>query len=187
MPNNTDYVTTGRPKSTGAIFYAPKGTTLPTSADTELDKAFTCVGLISEDGLKRSIKRTTKEIKDWGGNTVKVVQTEVKETFAFAMIEALNAAVQKATYGNASVSGDLGTGLTVKHDSSEPDEFAWVIDQVMSNGDLFRIVIPNGKSTDLGDINFKPDEPIAYGVTITAVADGDGTTSKDYIKAKASA
>ena len=187
MPNNTDYVTTGKPKTTGAIFYAPEGTVLPTSADTELDKAFTCVGLISDGGMKRSIKRTTKEIKDWGGNTVKVVQTEVKETFAFSMIEARNAAGQKATYGESNVTGDLASGITVKHDSSDPEEHAWVIDQIMSNGDLYRIVIPSGKVTDLDDVSYKPDEPIAYGVTITAVADGAGDTSNDYIKAKASA
>ena len=65
MGNNTANIAVGKPKSTGAIFYAPAGSTLPTSADADLDKAFVCVGTIGDDGLTRKIKRSTKGIKDW--------------------------------------------------------------------------------------------------------------------------
>ena len=95
MGNNTANITVGKPKSTGAVFYAPAGSTLPTTADAELDTAFVCVGTISDDGLTRKTKKSTKEIKDWGGNTVKVMQTDITETFGFTMLEATNADVRQ--------------------------------------------------------------------------------------------
>lgn len=185
MGNNTANIAVGKPKSTGAIFYAPAGSTLPASADAELDKAFVCVGTIGDDGLTRKIKRSTKDIKDWGGNTVKVMQTDVTETFGFTMIEALNVDVQKVAYGEDNVKTDVSTGMSVSHNSAEPVEHAWVIDQILDNGSALRIVIPHGKITELSDVAFKVDQAIGYGVTITALGDGTGLTSTDYIKAKA--
>ena len=186
MGNNTACITVGKPKSTGAIFYAPAGSTLPTTADAELDEAFVCVGTISDDGLTRKIKRSTKGIKDWGGNTVKVMQTDVTETFGFTMIEALNLDVQKVVNGEDNVNMDLSTmSGSVLHNSAEPVEHAWVIDQILDAGNLLRIVIPHGKITELGDVSFKADEAIGYGVTITALCDENGLTSTDYIKLKA--
>lgn len=187
MGNYTANIAVGKPKSTGAIFYAPAGSTLPTSADAELDGAFVCVGTIGDDGLTRKIKRSMKDIKDWGGNTVKVVQTDVKETFSFTMIEALNLDVQKVVYGENNVGVVTGvvtyTGM-VSHTSAEPVEHAWVIDQILDGGSLLRIVIPHGKITELGDVSFKADEAIGYGVTITALCDENGLTSTDYISKK---
>ena len=45
-------VTTGKPKIGGAVWSAPDGTTLPTSAAVELDKAFKSLGYCSDDGVK---------------------------------------------------------------------------------------------------------------------------------------
>lgn len=185
MGNNTENITVGKPKSTGAVFYAPAGSTLPTTADAELDKAFVCVGTISDNGLTRKTKKSTKEIKDWGGNTVKVMQTDITETFGFTMLEATNADVQKAVYGDENVKMDVSSGMTVTHNSAEPVERAWVIDQVLDNGSALRIVIPHGKITELSDVSYKVDEAIGYGVTITALGDAAGTTSIDYISKKA--
>ena len=187
MGNNTARITVGKPKSTGAIFYAPAGSlfTLPKTADDELDEAFVCVGTISDDGLTRKTKRSTKGIKDWGGNTVKVMQTDVTETFSFTMIEALNFYVQKAVNGEDNVNVDLSNKSgSVSHNSAEPVEHVWVIDQILDDGSLLRIVIPHGKITELGDVSFKADEAIGYGVTITALCDENGLTSTDYIKVK---
>ena len=49
--NNNTYVSTGKPKIGGAVFRAPLGTTLPTTADETLDAAFVNQGYCSEDGL----------------------------------------------------------------------------------------------------------------------------------------
>ena len=180
--NDATLITTGKPKVSGAIFYAPLGTELPQTADAVLDAAFVCVGLISDDGLKKSQSRESTDIKEWGGATVKTIQKSVDETFKFKMIEALKDTVQKAVYGEANVSGALTTGMTIKHNSAEPVEHAWVIDTIMSNGALARTVVPDGKITDIGEISYKADEVIGYEATLKALADTDGNTSYDYIK-----
>ena len=40
MSNNKEFATVGKPKIGGSIWRAPVGTTLPTTADGELDTAF---------------------------------------------------------------------------------------------------------------------------------------------------
>ena len=105
--NKATNVSTSSPKITGAIYYAPLGTTLPTDAKTALDAAFKGVGYISEDGLTRSQSRSSNDIKEWGGGVVTTVQTEYKESFKFKMIETLSDIVQKAVYGEKNVTGKL--------------------------------------------------------------------------------
>lgn len=185
--NKAKNVSTSSPKVTGAIYYAPLGTALPTDAKTALDAAFKGVGYISEDGLTRSQSRSSNDIKEWGGGVVTTVQTEYKESFKFKMIETLSDIVQKAVYGEKNVAGKLdGTvtaSMTVKHNALEPVANAWVIDTVMLDGTLSRIVVPNAKITELGDLAYKKDSAIGYDVTLSAMLDANGNTSYDYYQA----
>lgn len=184
--NKAKNVSTSSPKVTGAVYYAPLGTTLPTDAKTALDAAFKGVGYISEDGLTRSQSRNSNDIKEWGGGVVSTVQIEYKESFKFKMIEALSDIVQKAVYGEKNVDGKLdvtSTLMTVKHNALEPVSNAWVIDTVMLDGTLSRIVVPNAKITELGDLAYKKDSAIGYDVTLSAMLDANGNTSYDYYQA----
>jgi len=184
--NKAKNVSTSSPKVTGAVYYAPLGTSLPTDAKTALDAAFKGVGYISEDGLTRSQSRSSNDIKEWGGGVVTTVQTEYKESFKFKMIEALSDIVQKAVYGEKNVEGKLdgaSTSMTVKHNALEPVSNAWVIDTVMLDGTLSRIVVPNAKITELGDLAYKKDSAIGYDVTLSAMLDANGNTSYDYYQA----
>jgi hypothetical protein len=184
--NKAKNVSTSSPKITGAVYYAPLGTSLPTDAKTALDAAFKGVGYISEDGLTRSQSRSSNDIKEWGGGIVSTVQTEYKESFKFKMIEALSDIVQKAVYGDKNVEGKLdgaSTSMTVKHNALEPVANAWVIDTVMLDGTLSRIVVPNAKITELGDLAYKKDSAIGYDVTLSAMLDANGNTSYDYYQA----
>lgn len=182
MAQTVTNVTTGKPAVGGAIYRAPLGTTLPTSASAELDEAFVSLGYISEDGLTNENSVETEEVKAWGGDTVLTSQTGKKDTFSATFIEALNVEVLKMVYGDDNVSGTLAAGITVRANSVEAGGACYVVDQVMREGALKRIVIANGKLSELGEISYNDSDAVGYEVTLTALPGfSDGDTHKEYI------
>lgn len=179
---NADYVSTGKPNLGGAIFVAPTGSTLPTDATTELDSAFKSLGFVSADGLTNNRSFNSTEIKEWGGSTVLTMEGEKTDNFGFELIEILNVDVLKEVYGESNVTGTLETGITVKATAEQRPNRSWVIDMVMRNNVLKRIVIPVGSISELAEMSYKSDEVSGYGVTITAMADSASVTHYEYIK-----
>lgn len=176
-------VAAGKPKTGGAIWCAPVGTALPTDATTELNTAFEDLGYISEDGVTQNITRDSESIKAWGGDTVMTSQTDFAETFSFRMIEALNLAAKKVTFGSENVSGTLETGITVKTNAKELPAMSYVMEMIQ-NGNLVRKVIPNAKVTELGEIQYVDGQAVGYEPTITALPDSEGNTSYEYTTAQ---
>ena len=74
--SKTENVSTAKPKVGGAIYSAPLGTVLPTSALTTVGVEFKSLGYISEDGMSNANSPSTETIKAWGGDIVDMVQTE---------------------------------------------------------------------------------------------------------------
>ena len=185
MPTVTN-VSAATPGVSGAVYRAPLGTSLPNDATTALGGSYVELGYISEDGLVNTNSPETENIKDWGGTDVLNVLTEKTDEFQCTLIEVLNVDVLKAVYGASNVSGTLATGITVTANNAEQEEAVWVVDMVMRNGVLKRVVIPNGKISDLGDITYKRDEAVGYEITLTGLADTSGNTHYEYIEEPAS-
>ena len=172
-------VAAGKPKIGGAVPVAATSATLPTDATTALGTGFANLGYISEDGMTRTITRESDNIKAWGGDPVLAIQNEFSETFQFRLIESLNVDVKKAVFGDTNVTGTLTTGITTTVNSKELTEKAWVVDMV-TRGAATRIVIPNGKVTEIGEITYSDSDAIGYDVTVTAFPDATGNTSYEY-------
>ena len=163
--------------TTGAVYFAATGTTLPTNPTTALDAALLAgeLGYISEDGITKSIGTETTDIKAWqNGDVIDTIQTSHLVTVQFAMLET-NANTLEAYYGDYT---DNGTYSTIRVRGDQQSRGVWVI-QVVDGSDYFRVVIPDGKRTANDDVVYQNGVPIQYGVTITCFP--DTSSNKAYI------
>ena len=166
-------VTVSKPANTGGAVHACKlplgsGVALPTDTSTTVPTAFADMGYISDDGVKNAEERETESIKAWGGDEVAKPQTGKSDVFTMKFIEALNTDVLKVSHGEGNVTGNLTSGMTVKHNADELDHYAWVIDMIMTGGVKHRKVIPDGQVTEIGEVVYVDGEAVGYEATITA-------------------
>ena len=145
------------------------------------------LGYVSDSGLTNSIGLENANVKAWGGDTVLNTMTSKTNELKFKLIEALNPDVLKVVYGDENVTGTLETGITVKNKSLQLEGHAYVIDILMKNGAMKRIVAPEGTVTAIGDVTYKDDEVVGYDLTIGLVPDDDGVTAYEYIIREAKA
>lgn len=181
MAGTATNVTAGKPNVAGAVFCAPVGSTLPTDATTALGVAFKDLGFVSEDGVTRSISKSTTNIKEWGGGVVLITQDEKTTTIKLKLIEYLNANVQKFVHGDSNVSGTIAEGLAIHINDAEDQEHSIVIEQIMRGGIPQRLVIPRGVITEIGDTVYRGNDTVAYDLTITALKSDDGNMINEYI------
>lgn len=176
--NDATLVGVGKPKVGGAIFIAPVGTELPTDAETELNPAFKCIGYVSEDGFTVTEERDTEDTNAWGGDVVYTSQTSYKESFAFTPIE-VNPNVAKLEYGDDNVQVTAGK-MTVKHNSAELPAKSLVVETVPNAKTKSRLVVPQAKLTEKGDLSYNNSDPLGRECTLTAQPDEDGNTAYEY-------
>lgn len=184
MAGNALNVTAGKPNTSGAVFTAPAGSTLPTSASAALDNAFKDMGFVSEDGVTKSTSISTTTIKEWGGAPVLVTQDEKIISVKLKLIEYKRKDVHSFVHGSANITESSGA-ITIKNNADDPGEQAIVIDMVLRGNIPYRMVIPRGKITSIGDIVYKTNEAIGYDIEITTMLDDSGNSVYEYIAAAA--
>lgn len=176
-------VTAAKPKTGGAVYVAPLGTTLPTDSSTALDAAFEALGYISDAGLTNSSELSTDTVKAWGGDEVLTLFQGRTDSFQFTLIEALDVNVLGLVYGTGNVSGTLATGITISQKADiEMTTQIMVVEMVMKGGVAKRIVIPNATVVSVGDVTYSDSAAVGYDTTIKATADSSGYTHYEYIK-----
>lgn len=182
--NNKENVSEAKPKITGSVFKAPKGTTAPTSADAELTEDFKCCGYISEDGITFTKSESSEAVKAWGGVVVKHLDGDFEDGFKLKYIEALNEEVLKEYHGEGAVEGTIDTGITINVAPNNQDYKMIVIDMLLNKGKVLkRIVVPRCKVTKTSDVTYVDNKTIEYEVEY-ACEEGydDGSYHKEYIK-----
>lgn len=175
-------VSTGKPNIAGAIYAAPKSSSLsiPTDATTALSSDFVCLGYVSEDGLENSNDMDTSTIKAWGGAIVYRSLTEMVDEFKFALIESENVHTLEAVYGADNVT-EVDGAITINVKAENPEEKVWVFELALRGDKVKRIVVASGAVTAREPITYNDEDAIAYGLTVSAYPDADGVSHKEYI------
>lgn len=184
MPNKVSNVVAGKPLATGGILIAPTTTVLPTGVSTAPNAAFLSAGYVGEDGLTKNNGRSIEKIRAWGGDTVKVTQTEHTLTFQFTFIESLNTDVLKTVYGTTNVTTtaatvSTGTLQAVKITGEVLPHKAYIFEMKDGNAKV-RICVPDGQITEIGETTYSDAAVIGYQVTIECFPDSSGVKAYEY-------
>jgi len=182
--NNSQNIVAGVPLATGGVLIGDLTAAAPTTATGALT-GFTAAGYIGEDGVTETNERSTDRIRAWGGDTVKLVQTEHNVSYQFTFLETLNADVLKAVYGADNVlttaaTASTGTLHEVQVNSATLPHKSYVFE--VKDGDAkIRIYVPDGQITEVGDITYSDSEVIGYQVTVEAFADENGNKAVKFL------
>lgn len=179
---DTTKVSFGKPKATGAVFVAPYGTALPTTAWGALNAAFKNLGYISEDGLVNGVETDVNDVNAWGGDLVLSGQATFKEMFTVNLLET-NAEALKVYYGDSNVVVEGNGSITVTQTSGILPNVSVIFEMVMTGGRIRRVVVPNAQITDRsGEITYVDGEAVTYPAVFVAYPyDTNGSTHKEYI------
>lgn len=184
MANSAANVVAGVPLATGGILIGDLTAAAPTTATGALT-GFTAAGYIGEDGVTETNERSTDRIRAWGGDTVKLVQTEHNVSYQFTFLETLNADVLKAVYGADNVlttaaTASTGTLHEVQVNAATLPHQSYVFE--IKDGDAkVRIYVPDGQITEVGEITYSDSEVIGYQVTVEAFADENGNKAVKFL------
>lgn len=178
MANNVANVFAGKPMTSGGVYYAPAGTTLPADATTPLGADYRPLGYVSEDGLQPTNEASQEQIKAWGGDVVAAIQSEHTRSFEFTLLEVLSQEVSKFAFGAANVSGADGA-LTIKETGEQLDACVLVF-EMKYQGRRMRVIAPYGQPAVTGEGAYTDSELSSYTITVECLKDATGTKVYRY-------
>lgn len=191
MAQNNALIFSADPVVGGGLRVAPVGTDLSTitpamTAVTDLTgaqfAAWVDLGNMGDEGFVEKLAKKNDKKRNFGGDIVKIVQSEFDATMTFTFMESINGLVLQAIFGEANVvitpaSSTHGTQVMVnKNDLRVPDQ-SWIIDTFDSeSGARYRSWVPDGMVFDIGDIKVATTDIISYKITLqcfqTLLGDG---------------
>lgn len=186
---NKGNVGVGKPLVAGAVYRAPVGVPLPTTADEALLESFYPVGYISDEGLRWSYSGDGDVIRAWGGDVVSRPAGIVDDVASFQMLETVDEEAVKAFWGDDARQIITG-GYALQVGVPSPVQYSWVIDMLLPTKPdpaviwpsprVRRIVIPMASVRDREEIVYQDSELVAYGVSLRAEKDGSGKYHYEY-------
>lgn len=178
--NNTANVSAGKGLKGGYIFSAPVGTTLPTDLDTKLDASFKVLGFISEDGITISVEEDSSDLVDMNGDVMDSTYSNRSEKITLTLAE-IKAGTFKTEHGSLNVTDENGL-ITIKHNGDNHDSNSYVFELLLKDGRKWRMVVPNAKLSELGDLTISSSELCQREITLKCAVDTAGNTIYDYIE-----
>lgn len=150
--------------SDGAVYVAPKGTTMPTALGAP-GVAFEEIGWISEDGVSINTEQDSNAYNAWqGGKVVRRRITSSEDQFTFQALEE-NAAVVGLYLPGADISTSTGVTTIVPADGVPVDERAFVLD--FFDGDVHkRYNVIRGEVTERGEVPHRNTDMTIYEFTV---------------------
>ena len=134
----------------------------------------------------KKLDRQTTQKRSFGGKVVKTLQSSFTTTVQVTLLESLNATALKAVYGASNVTttaanGSHGAQVAVNVNSIKLPHQSWVIDTTDEElGGFYRVYLPDGQVTTVGDIKIVHTDTIEYNLTITCYDDASGNQAYTY-------
>lgn len=155
----------------------------PTSAvsETPAGLELAALGFVSEDGVTKTVERSTEKIKDWNGDTILITQTDHSVTLQMTLKEAGNAEVLKLIAGddNVTIAGD---SITVDDTADELPHRCIQIDIRSSATSKVRLFAADAQVTSVGDVTFVRGNTIEYQVTFELFPDVNDVKLRQFIE-----
>ena len=180
MATSTTNVSTAKGVAGGYFFSAPIGTALPQSYDDTLDSAFVDLGFLSDDGLAMSNEEDSEDFHDLNGDTIYSASSSRTETLTCTLVET-KAATLKEFWGQDNVTDENGL-ITETHTSKDRPSRVYVFDFVLRDGRRGRLIVCNGKVTEIGEETYVSSELLGREITVTANAGADGWSVRRFIE-----
>ena len=114
------------------------------------------------------------------GDVMDVSSSKRTETVNMAFLEVMNPDVLKVVYGD-DVAVDEATGAISFPHGKEPADRSYVCDSILKGNRIDRLVLPQGRISEMDTVAFKKGELKTLPVTIKAISDEEGNPSYEYI------
>ena len=146
---------------TGAIYFAPNGDNIPSTATEALHVSYSDLGYVSSDGIESTLDKSTNAVYAMQ-NADKVLEriTEAGHTMSFTLLETTQAVVE-TYFGGTMVDGKIEVV------PSATTKGSFVID-IIDGDKAIRYVLPSAEVLSVEPQTFANGEPVSYGMTVTA-------------------
>lgn len=185
MGPNPNNIFVGAPDqlTTGAILSAPSTADHPQSVRDPLPPEALSSGYIDENGLKLTPTRTTEDIKDWDGATVRRILTEFDGTLAWNHLElSEESAKDYAGDGNVDFTPadlDRGNELAIRLNGDEMPVKARYF-RMKDGPRRILIVAPRSQVTEQTELDFVKNNVVRLGVVASCYPDEFGNSIYIY-------
>lgn len=157
---------------TGMAYHAPAGTALPAYPGETLAADWKEIGAVSEDGISYGMNHSLEPLRNWAKQIERLIAADGDATVKAPFIDTTEETL-KTLFGSSNVSVTAATqthGKLISVDigpDTMTDAEAFLF--LMKDGDdMLMIGTTRGFITEVGDIDFKPNDAIVWEATISS-------------------